>query len=158
MGLTIIRQVKALTAVAAAGVSMATLSSAVCPGCWAVGNKRLQCLQPQSPVPSTSLGTLPPLHVRWQHRLNWDAEVGFNIKWPAGCSCLCLPGLCSVPPTLHLPTQLPKQLLAALPVLVLQGSALSSLWNPRIAVSCILGLLLFYLLLLGSPFTINEKP
>lgn len=43
-------------------------------------------------------------------------------------------------------------------VLILWGSALCSLWNPGIAVSCILGLLLFDLLFLGFPFKINEKP
>ena len=45
-----------------------------------------------------------------------------------------------------------------LPVLILRGLALCSLWNPGIAVGCILRLLLFYLLLLGSPFMINENP
>lgn len=60
VGPPIIRQLKVLKAVAAAGVSLATLSSAVCSRCWAVGNKRLQCLKPRNPVPSTSLGTLPP--------------------------------------------------------------------------------------------------
>lgn len=53
----------ALKAMAAGYVSKVTLSSAVCPRCWAVENRRLQCEKPWNSAISVSLDSLPLLHM-----------------------------------------------------------------------------------------------
>lgn len=78
-----------------------------------------------------------------------------SMDSPCPCPLPVCEEVIARPPLCAVPVLSPGQPQASLPVVVFHGPALSSLWNPGVAVCCALGL--FLLLPLGSALAVNQQ-